>query len=105
MSPVEFLKKLPSVFNSAAAADTNCIIQFNISSPVYAQIQNSSCTIQEGSAPNADVTLTMADDDLVKLLKGELNGMMAFVTGKLKVDGNLMLAQRMPSLFDATKLG
>jgi putative sterol carrier protein len=37
-------------------------------------------------------------------MKGELNGMTAFMTGKLQVDGDLMLAQRMASFFDAGKL-
>ena len=47
----------------------------------------------------------MEDDDLVSLLKGDLNGMTAFMTGKLQLDGDMMLAQRMTSFFDASKLG
>jgi len=46
----------------------------------------------------------MADDDLIALLKGELNGMQAFMTGKLQLEGDMMLAQRLGSLFDASKL-
>jgi putative sterol carrier protein len=46
----------------------------------------------------------MEDDDLIALLKGELNGMTAFMTGKLQIDGDLMLAQRMSGFFDASKL-
>jgi putative sterol carrier protein len=30
--------------------------------------------------------------------------MTAFMTGKLQVDGDLMLAQRLPTLFDPSKL-
>jgi putative sterol carrier protein len=33
------------------------------------------------------------------MCKGELNGMTAFMTGKLKATGDLMLAQRLPMLF------
>jgi putative sterol carrier protein len=50
------------------------------------------------------VTITMEDDDFVALMSGELNGMTAFMTGKLSVDGDLMLAQRMTTIFDAGKL-
>jgi putative sterol carrier protein len=39
------------------------------------------------------------------MLKGELNGAMAFMSGKLKLKGDMMLAQRIPSLFDASKIG
>ena len=56
-------------------------------------------------AGNADLGITMEDDDLVALMKGELNGMTAFMTGKLQIDGDLMLAQRLGSFFDPAKLG
>ncbi|MBI2382850.1 MAG: SCP2 sterol-binding domain-containing protein [Gammaproteobacteria bacterium] len=104
MSAVEFLQNLPAAFNAGAAADANCVLQFNISQPVYATIQSGNCTVTVGSAPSPDVSLTMEDGDLVQLMKGELNGMMAFMTGKLQVDGDLMLAQRLSSFFDAEKL-
>jgi putative sterol carrier protein len=38
------------------------------------------------------------------MLKGELNGMQAFMTGKLQLEGDMMLAQRLGSFFDASKL-
>ena len=41
---------------------------------------------------------------LIALMKGELNGMTAFMTGKLQLDGDLMLAQRIGGLFDPAKL-
>ena len=68
-------------------------------------IKGGAAQLVEGTAGNADVTLTMEDDDLVSLLKGDLNGMTAFMTGKLQLDGDMMLAQRMTSFFDASKLG
>jgi putative sterol carrier protein len=37
-------------------------------------------------------------------MKGELNPMSAFMTGKLKVDGNVMLAQRLVSHVDRSSL-
>jgi putative sterol carrier protein len=104
MSANEFLKKLPSAFNADAATDANCVLQFNISQPAYATIKGGSCTVSDGTAPSPDVSLTMEDDDLVALFKGELNGMQAFMTGKLQVEGDLMLAQRLSSFFDAEKL-
>ena len=104
MSANEFLKKLPQAFNPEAAADASCVLQFNIAKPAYATIKGGACTVADGSAPSPDVTLTMEDDDLVALFKGELNGMQAFMTGKLQVEGDLMLAQRLSSFFDADRL-
>ncbi|HUS23859.1 MAG TPA: SCP2 sterol-binding domain-containing protein [Candidatus Binatia bacterium] len=99
-----FLQQMTQAFDPSAAAGTNCVIQFNTSKPAYITINNGACKLDQGTAGNSDVTLTMADDDLVALLKGELNGMMAFMTGKLQVEGDLMLGQRLASFFDRDKL-
>ncbi len=104
MSAIDFLKKLPAAFNADDAAGTSCVIQFNTSKPAYTTIKDGKCEVAEGTASSPDVSITMEDDDLVALLKGELNGMTAFMTGKLQIDGDLMLAQRMSGFFDASKL-
>lgn len=102
---VDLLNKLPAAFNADAAAGVECTLQFNFSSPMNAVIKNGSCAVNAGTASTADVTITMEDDDLVALMKGELNGMTAFMTGKLQIEGDLMLAQRMSAFFDSAKLG
>lgn len=104
MSALDLLKKLPAAFNSEAAAGTNCVVQFAISTPAYVTLNEGACTVAEGTSDSADVSLTMEDDDLVSLLKGELNGMTAFMTGKLQLDGDMMLAQRFMGFFDPAKL-
>lgn len=104
MSAADLLKKLPAAFNASEASGMDCTLQFNCSTPMYAVIKNGSCTVQDGTAGSADVTITMEDEDLVALMKGELNGMTAFMTGKLQVEGDLMLAQRIASIFDSSKL-
>lgn len=98
------LKQLPTAFQPEAAGDTDCTVQFNISTPMYVVIKNGACATHDGPAPNSDVTITMEDDDLASLMKGELNGMTAFMTGKLQLEGDLMLAQRIFTFFDSAKL-
>jgi len=104
MSVIDFLKKMTSAFDAQAAAGTSCVLQFNTSKPAYVTIANGTAKLDEGQSPSADVTLNMADDDLIALLKGELNGMQAFMTGKLQLEGDLMLAQRISTFFDPSKL-
>ena len=99
----DLLAKLPAAFVADGASD--CTIQFNISTPKNVVIKAGTCTLNDGNAASPDVTITMEDDDFVALMKGELNGMTAFMTGKLQLDGDLMLAQRMATMFDAAKLG
>ena len=46
-------------------------------------------------ADKADVTLTMADEDLVDMMTGKLNPQKAFFKGKLKIKGNMGLAMKL----------
>jgi putative sterol carrier protein len=43
----------------------------------------------------ADVTLTASADVFKAILDGEMNATMAFMTGKLTVDGNMGLAMKL----------
>ena len=46
----------------------------------------------------ADATVTMTWDDFIALSEGKLDGMMAFMQGKLKIAGDMMIAQKLPAL-------
>lgn len=46
------------------------------------------------------VTLRMTNDDYRAMLSGELNGQMAFMTGKLKFEGSLPLLMQVGALSD-----
>jgi putative sterol carrier protein len=43
----------------------------------------------------ADCTLKMAFNDFVALISGELDGMSAYMTGKLKIEGDLGVAMKL----------
>nr|AGC26171.1 17beta-HSD4 [Azumapecten farreri] len=47
----------------------------------------------------ADCTLTISDDNFGDMVTGKLNGQDAFMKGLLKIQGNLMLAQKLGELF------
>ena len=49
----------------------------------------------------ADITLTTTDENFVKLSGGSLNPQMAFMTGKLKIKGNMGLAMKMDAIVKA----
>ncbi|XP_063242604.1 peroxisomal multifunctional enzyme type 2 [Bacillus rossius redtenbacheri] len=46
----------------------------------------------------ADCTLTVGDSDFVDIAAGKLNPQLAFMQGKLKVQGNIMLSQKLREL-------
>lgn len=56
--------------------------------------------VRSGVADSAaDCTITMSDADFVEMTAGRLNAMAAFGQGKIKVQGNVMLATGLQSLF------
>ena len=46
------------------------------------------------------MTLGLSLPDFLRLILGSLDGMQAFMSGKLKIGGDVMLAQVMQSWFD-----
>jgi len=62
---------------------------------------NGSAKFEENSS--ADVTITIADADMVAMADGKLDGMQAFMGGKLKIKGNMMLAQKLAGIIEAAK--
>lgn len=47
----------------------------------------------------ADVTLIISEENFESLIDGSLNPQMAFMMGKLKIDGDMSLALKMGDLF------
>lgn len=105
MTALELLNKLPLALNPQAAAGIDRTIQFNIAQPAYVVIRDGACVVTEGSAEAADLTLALSDDDLVGLMTGKLDGMMAMMTGRLKLQGDMGLATQLGRYFDASRLG
>ena len=51
-------------------------------------------------AGEADTTLTLSLDDLQKLIDGNLNPTLAYMTGKLKVEGSMGVALKISQLLE-----
>lgn len=51
------------------------------------------------SDADADCTITLTKDDLMSLAKGELDPMGAFMSGKLKIGGDMSVALGLQKLF------
>lgn len=99
----EVFEKMPSVFDQNQAKGLNKVFQFEITGNQACQyhviIKDGTCQVLEGVHPSPDVTLTMADETWLGMVNKEISGVKAFMTGKLKVKGDLMLAQRIYELF------
>jgi len=97
----EMFEKLPSLFNAEAAKGQNMVFQFDIAGEGQWQVivNDGKCEVKEGSHPNPSVTLSTDKDTYLAMATKKINGMQAFMSGKLKVKGNVMLAQKFAQLF------
>jgi putative sterol carrier protein len=99
----EIFGKMPGVFNRDAAAGLDAVIQYNIEGDEggdwYVVIKDQTCTVSEGVHDNPTLSLRITDKNWIALCKGELNAVYAFMSGKLKAKGDMMLAQRLSKLF------
>jgi len=61
-------------------------------------------TVYKGEAkPKPDVTIILSDDTLVLLADGKLDPQKAFMTGKLKTKGNMMLGIKLDGVLKSAK--
>lgn len=88
------------------AAGVNGCFQWNITVDGNVQqiwtldLKGSPPSVYKGNPKNsADVTLTIADEDMVALGGGKLKPQQAFMSGKLKIKGNIMLTQKLEKIF------
>lgn len=89
----DIFKEMPNRFNAAAAGDLNVTVQFDLSGDGggqwHAAIAAGAIAVNEGPAENPKATLIMDAADFVAMSTGELNAMAAFMSGKIKVEGDL----------------
>lgn len=104
MNVNELISHMPANMNAAAAGNLQTTVQYRITNPMYIVLDNGQCTVHKGTADAPNLTLIISDENLIAMLTGELNGIAAFMSGKLKVEGDMMLAQRLPAIFDTAKL-
>ncbi len=83
---------------SALLAGMNCVYQFKVGDSSYnVTMKDGKAAVAQGDTSSPNCTLTMAENDFVDMVTGKLNGQMAFLTGKLKVAGDMGLALKLGS--------
>lgn len=88
-------------FNSSAAGDLDAVFQYQIEDgvPYYSVISEGTCKTAQGEHDDPTVTLIMDSETLQEVLSGETDGMQAFMAGRIRADGDIMLATRLTALF------
>jgi putative sterol carrier protein len=85
------------------ASGTAAVIQYDVSGDGggtwHAVIKDGKCTVNSGSAPSPNLTVAIAGQDWLDMLSGKQSGQMLFMSGKLKVKGDMGLAMKLGSMF------
>jgi putative sterol carrier protein len=68
-------------------------------------LEGGTCTVSQSPSREAAITLKMKPADFLKLVSGNASGPTMFMTGKLKLEGDVMLASRLTSMFRIPKAG
>jgi putative sterol carrier protein len=79
--------------------DKGCTVQTIRRKAVLHTLARRSLAVTEGLHPNPSATIESTHQDLVSILKGELDAVKAFFSGRIKIKGDVFAAQELNSLF------
>ena len=105
MTPKEYFEtKVPENLKNRAEklSSINAVYEFNLGGPTGGiwtlDLTVPGGEVKDGSSGKANCTITMDAENFVKMVSGQLNAQMAFMTGKLKVAGNMGLALKLQNI-------
>ena len=64
-------------------------------------LKNGSGSVTEGKGAKADLTISVSDDNFAAMAAGKLNAQSAFMSGKIKIKGNMGLAMKLGTVLKA----
>ena len=100
----EIFQDMEQSFQPDKATGVDANIQWQIKDgdeekPYTVTIKDGTFSWQEGTADSPAVTLSTDRESFVALMTGKAQGASLYMAGKLRIQGDLMLAQRMSQFF------
>ena len=105
----EVFNRMPTLFRADRAGNTSAVIHWIITGGAgtgdtyETVIENGACTVTNQAARDPKLAMTMDPVTFLKVVSGDGNPMMMFMTGKIKAKGDLGLAAQVAKLFDIPK--
>ena len=92
---------MPRRLRPASAAGLDLVVRWQVEGQPtrYLIVRDGRASVRKSAEREQDLTLAMAPVTLLDLATGAANGPQLFMTGRVKITGDLMLAQRVASLF------
>jgi putative sterol carrier protein len=100
MDPREFFETLPSRIDASKTAGVNKSYVFDIEGAGVwkVDVTDAGVEVTEGGT-DADVTIRASEDTFRAIAEGKQNPTTAYMTGKLKIDGDMGAAMKLQKLF------
>jgi putative sterol carrier protein len=97
----EFFETLPSRADSTKTAGMNNSYGFDIEGAGQwtVKVADGAVTVAEGMEENIEVTISASQEVFEKIISGEQNATSAYMTGKLKLKGDMGAAMKLQKLF------
>lgn len=98
---------MPGRLRGERAAQLDAVVEWEITGPPEGScdrfqvlIRRGACTVRRGGSDAPSVHYRIGAVDFLRLVGGNASGPELFLFGRLQVRGDLILAARMPSMFD-----
>ncbi|KAG9064834.1 hypothetical protein KI688_003094 [Linnemannia hyalina] len=107
----EQLKALPEAERKEQVSKVKGVYQFNVKNKAGKvatwtfDLKNGAGAVHKGTVDKlkADIIIEIADEDFVALADGKANGQKLFMSGKIKVKGNVMMATKLDVVLKSLK--
>jgi len=103
LDPEEYFSNLMTRFRPEAARGLNATYQLRLTGNGggvwHLVVLNQTCQVFAGAAPRPTTTITLAAADWEPLVSGEIDAFSAILQGRMRIDGDLSLATKLPGLF------
>lgn len=100
----EFFDELPRRLRPEVADGITCILQWHLTDldpGIWAiEVQDARAQLLSDGVTAPDTTFITSSETWLAIAEGRLDAMKAFMTGAMKVEGDMTLALRVPELFD-----
>ncbi len=99
----EIMDGMPQAFQPDKAAGANATIQFNFTGTepgnYTVRVADGKCEVTDGTADNPTVTINSPSDVWLKIIRRELDGATAFMSGQFTFTGDMGVLMQMQNWF------
>lgn len=99
----QYFETLDQRFVQSAAQGVDAVFQFDIGGDGggtwHVAVKDGVMEVGEGPHPRPSAVVTALAADYVQIANGDMNGLRAVMTRRMKISGNLVIARKMQQMF------